>query len=308
VGVLDRDSGTVKWEMALPTLDNGLTGQPLAQGLAVDRSGNIIVTLYNGNVLCYGTGTVSVAQREPTMPQAPMAASAASVASAWESGALAVRPGNVTAQLPSASAEAHQAASAVGHSLCQADSPADTPPLYDPRRDTSDLVPNAQGVLVHSLPPDERAARASYRPHDMTWRPESECLPVAGVEATSAARGCPAAGTIDRDLASRWSPSKSGSQSITYDLGAVREVSAVSVVWYATKASRATFSIRVSTDGKRFAQVDQGLLSGRGTNTTLRAFVAADARFVRITLEEPAGVSLYEVGIHRSGEARQAAR
>jgi hypothetical protein len=139
----------------------------------------------------------------------------------------------------------------------------------------------------------------------MTWNPERACLLVAAVKASSSAASTRPSNTIDRDLTTRWSPSGNGSQSIVYDLGTVKEVSALSVVWYAPKVSRTAFVIETSTDGKQFGGIDQGVLTGRGTNTALRTFVAQEARYVRITLDAP--VSLYEVAIHgQVGEGRRA--
>jgi outer membrane protein assembly factor BamB len=47
------DSGTPLWTKALP-------GEALQWGLAVDKDGNVLVTLQNGDVLCYGSGEVHV--------------------------------------------------------------------------------------------------------------------------------------------------------------------------------------------------------------------------------------------------------
>jgi hypothetical protein len=174
---------------------------------------------------------------------------------------------------------------------------------YEAARDRSDMV-ETNGVLTHTLPPAERAQVSAYRPRDTRWSPERECLAVKAVSASSSARSCRPSATIDRDLTSRWSPSGSGRQSITYDLSATQEVSAVSVVWYAAKAGRTAFAIETSTDGKQFAKVDEGLLTGRGTITTLRTFVTQEARYVRVVLDAP--VSVYEVGTHGKAEASQA--
>ena len=66
LGAFDRSSGDMFWETKLPDIGNGLKGEPLWQGLAIDRNGNIVVMQRNGNVLVYGENPVAV---EPTPQQ-----------------------------------------------------------------------------------------------------------------------------------------------------------------------------------------------------------------------------------------------
>ena len=56
VGAFNRTTGVALWEVPLPDVTTSIKGEPLHGGIAIDRSGNVIVTQYNGNVLCYGSG------------------------------------------------------------------------------------------------------------------------------------------------------------------------------------------------------------------------------------------------------------
>jgi outer membrane protein assembly factor BamB len=300
VGALSRTTGATLWEIALPDVGSGLKGQPLAQGLAIDRVGNVIVTLYNGNVLCYGTGAaVSVAQRDQGVPEASVTPVANTpVVSAWmaaEALAPAALPSRPADRLPGTSSQSQASTDAAGSVVGLVGTMVAVTPPYEALKDSSDMA-DVNGVLMHTVSPRERGPNAAYKARSMRWEPGRACLTVAAVSASSSARGCGPGATIDRDLTSRWSPAGNGSQSVTYDLGTAQEVSAVSVVWYATKTSRAALAIETSTDGQHFGTVDEGALNGRGTNTALRSFLPGVARFVRVTLDAP--VSVYEVGIH----------
>jgi len=64
--VFDKSSGALLWTSPQ------LPGEPLYQGLAVDRNGNILVALVNGDVLCYGVNANQVVAPvfSPTTPPA----------------------------------------------------------------------------------------------------------------------------------------------------------------------------------------------------------------------------------------------
>jgi outer membrane protein assembly factor BamB len=53
---LDRTTGDTLWQTQLPSM-------PVRNGIAINRSGNVIVSLYSGSVLRYGEGAVRVAAR-----------------------------------------------------------------------------------------------------------------------------------------------------------------------------------------------------------------------------------------------------
>ena len=145
----------------------------------------------------------------------------------------------------------------------------------------------------------------SYRPRDMRWDPDAPCLSVSSVSASSdSGKANGAKNTLDRDMRTRWSPAKAGAQWLLYDLGSAKTVSGASVVWYALMPTTAAFTIEVSTDGKSFTKVDDGTFGGRGTNTTLRTFLAMQGRYVRVGINAPsiaACPGIYEVGIHGEG-------
>jgi hypothetical protein len=322
VGLLNRTTGATIWEATLPDIPGGLKGEPLFGGLAIDRNGNIIVTQRNGIVLCYGNGPVVSVVRPDELaqsiessgrtPPAGTTARAQSVSARAASPTSSRGPSTIEppcgsageAGRPSAAAEAYAACPVAALASGQTN---DLAHQEAAARDTLDMITLGNGSRIHTLSPDNRAAAAALRPRDGCWHPDRECLPIASVKATSFASSMRPSNTVDRNLTTRWASSAEGPQSVTYDLGSVRDISAVSVVWYATKTGGAAFTIEVSTDGRRFGKVDEGSFAGRGTNAMLRAFVTSGARFVRITLDG-AGVSLYEVGVHGEGERQAEAR
>jgi len=291
--LLARDNVDTLWSTRLPC-------EPVQGGVAISRNGDIIVALRSGAILCYGAGTVGVAAVAPVMT-APARASAPAAAAAWAP--AATRPAALADESAPTAPVAGLAAVRPAHRLELA--------LAEPSAAQSPTAADFAAACrlspeYHAVSHAEKPATARSRT-DMAWRPGRACLPVISVSATSSARGTRAAGTIDRDLTTRWTPSATGPQSITYDLGTAREVAAVTIVWYAPRQSQAPYAIAVSLDGERFSPVDEGALSGRGTNSTLRSFLPAQARYVRVTLGAP--VSVYEVGIHAAaGEAVAGAR
>jgi len=289
LSILSRSTPTVLWETQLP-------GIPLQDGTAIARDGTILVAFKNGDVYGYGTGTaVSVAARELRMQQpAPESRTASD---GW---AMLPAPGAGNGGMRASDAQRRWGADAArpqpqaaeARSVVLLDGPA---PLSRPLATNTVLLADGSRAPMHQVTPSDPQGLA-FHPRSMRWSPERECLRVASVTASSAARGREANSTIDRDLTTRWTSSTTGPQSITYDLGISRTVAAATIVWYAPRQSRVPYTIAVSLDGKRFSPVDEGALSGRGTNSTLRTFLPTDARYVRVTLGSP--VSVYEAGIH----------
>jgi outer membrane protein assembly factor BamB len=317
VGALDRATGATLWETALPDAGPGLKGEPLWQGLAIDRNGYIIVAQRNGNMLCYGGGVVSVVKRpEMTESVKPIAQPAVAEPFALQEQLVASRPTmpavNPTQATSGQPAPAVRAPIASAATLIVAEQGQVPDGAYVSANDTSDMVTTADGGRVHGLSPIQREERTRERgsPADMRWKPESPCLSVASVTASSSSgKANTARNTLDRDLRTRWTPLAAEPQWITYDLGLSRDVSAVSVVWYAAKAGRVPFAIEASTNGRRFENVDTGYFAGRGTNTTVRSFVTRQARFVRLSVQVDkanACPSIYEVGIHQAESTRSA--
>jgi hypothetical protein len=90
----------------------------------------------------------------------------------------------------------------------------------------------------------------------------------------------------------------------------MREIASVTVVWYATKLTSVAFTVEVSSDGVTYERLDSGSLTGKGTLSTLRAFVPASGRYVRLSLTPAEGSKcpgVYEVGIHGNSVVEQAA-
>jgi outer membrane protein assembly factor BamB len=322
VGVFSKANGTTTWEARLPDVGTNLKGEPLFEGLAIDRNGYIIVMQRNGNVLCYGNGTVSVARRDETMP-AP-AASPARLASSSAIPGLGANP-SVQPPAQDLSAATPGALEAVGRAPNPGPTRASCPVTYvttdavnapDYARlaaaDNSDLVTAASDSRVHSLSPVERIDRAkeSERIVDNRWKPQAACLTVMSVTASSAStRANGPANTLDRDLRTRWSPTATGEQWLSYDLGAVREVSSASIVWFSKHTQAIPLTLELSLDGKQYHVAESGALEGRGTNEALRSFVPQQARFVRVSFALKPGSDLpavQEVGIHGEQAAEQA--
>jgi outer membrane protein assembly factor BamB len=303
VGVLDKNTGNALWETRLPA------GEPLHQGLAIDRNGSIIVAMHDGSMVCYGTGTVNVARQDvmgpPTIASVNMAPSAEGYTPLPHAGA-ASSPARVLS------------VSAVGEqSSCSAmpvSASCGIAPDYQRQviADSSDVIVLPDGLRTHTLSPEVRLQRLqdAGNPADMSWKPETPCLPVASVISSSASGKVNSASkTLDRDLRTRWSPSTAGEQWLTYDLGAVREVSSVSLVWYSGRRQQIPFGVALSVDGRDYRMVDSGTLEGRGTSESLRTILAQDARFVRISFIPKNSddlPSVQEVGIHGASSVTQA--
>jgi outer membrane protein assembly factor BamB len=316
VGAIDRTAGTTIWEMALPDVATSVKGEPLFQGLAIDRSGDIIVAMRNGNMLCYGTGPVtSVASDLTPQPHfdsaqcGPLRPARGSMDAVPTQAPAAATPAasNAAVAAPAAVTLATQpvgASTSAGVALRPATvvhSSADQQTVVP---DMSDMITPVSGQPVHAYAPDVRAAmtQSTGNPVDMTWKPQTPCLDVVSVKASStSSKPNDACNTLDRDLRTRWTPAKSGAQWVVYDLGKTREVSSVSIVWFAQRRGETIVKIELSTNGKDYQTVDSGVLEGRGTNETLRSFSPMGARFIRVFLNNTsrdAQASLQEVGIH----------
>jgi outer membrane protein assembly factor BamB len=295
--LMSRDDGRTLWSTQLPC-------EPVQNGVAINRNGDIIVALRSGAVLCYGSGAVGVTAGVPVMPQV-QASAVALEAAAWRTrsadareASFAVPAGSQTAQVSQASAV--ERLTGVRPLLALRSEPVARDPAPNP------------GAACRRSP--EEYARShggddGYTPRNLRWNCERPCLAVASVNASSGVKANTGECTVDRDLATRWTPSAKGEQWVSYDLGSTKEVSAVSVVWYDRSSGRTAFSLATSLDGKVFSQVDAGCLAGRGTNTSQRSFVSAQARFVRLTLLPATGSvcpSVYEVGIHGDVVQRRA--
>jgi outer membrane protein assembly factor BamB len=72
LGAFNRTTNATIWETALPDVGAGLKGEPVWQGLAIDRNGNIIVMQRNGNVLTYGNNPVPVKVVNNARPVTPL--------------------------------------------------------------------------------------------------------------------------------------------------------------------------------------------------------------------------------------------
>lgn len=98
----------------------------------------------------------------------------------------------------------------------------------------------------------------------------------------------------DEDLNTRWSSGPtSADQWIDIDLGAIKNINAVTIDW--EKAFATGYRIAVSTDGQEWKEVSIG--KGREGNTDA-SFVTTPARHIRILMSKPAsgwGYSIFDV-------------
>ena len=103
--------------------------------------------------------------------------------------------------------------------------------------------------------------------------------PVAAIAASGHDGNVPE-NTIDGNMGTRWSAY--GEQWIKYDLGEVRDVSALSLAWYSGNTRFSFFNIEVSVDGEQWERVYDGISSGRTTEHELYPFTPVPARYVRV--------------------------
>jgi hypothetical protein len=105
----------------------------------------------------------------------------------------------------------------------------------------------------------------------------------------------PAALAVDGDPGTRWSSAWSDPQSITVDLGSVREISRVKLVW--EKAYARAYRIETSADGTTFSAARE-VVDADGEVDDYE--IAASGRYLRVTGTERAtqyGYSLWELEV-----------
>ncbi|MBD3240333.1 MAG: hypothetical protein GF331_07085 [Chitinivibrionales bacterium] len=175
--------------------------------------------------------------------------------------------------------------------------------------DKSDMAaeeraPEPKRVSVPRNEPETQApaepAVDEYEEHDMVWRDGAGMLPMRAIDAGPALEAHPAANTIDRDLRTRWAPRSPESQWIVYDLGEVRNLSSLSLVWYHRRRHTSSVRVEVSLDNDTYSAVAEATVRGRGTNQDRIAFDEARGRYVRVALQPRKGdaaATVYEIGL-----------
>lgn len=290
VGLFDKASGALLWSDTLPV-------EPLRNGLCVDRSGNILVALRDGRMVCFGGGPVHVAGTPGQSLVEPRESTPATV-SPW------ARTTGPASSLPADARRRVGAGSGQPSRSVAAGAPVDTRPLWQVASDPA-VVPGS--VVLGSASADSAIDPSEHGgEHDMAWHPERPTVPVAHAYASSSAALHGPENAIDRDLRTRWSPVQPGADTLTLDLGSATTVSAVSLVWYARNNHRVPLTVLVSPDGERFVEIDNGHLRGAGTNTTLRSFLPERARFVRVAVGSDDPVTachIFEVAVHEEPAA-----
>jgi hypothetical protein len=299
VGLFNKQTGALLWSDTIPV-------EPLRNGLCIDRSGNIVIALRDGRVVCYGTAPVHVAGVEPQMARGAVSGGASDVVTAGWSVSMVQSAGVVAPVVPAG--KAGPDAGGARPELRQV-SAANTAGARDVRpfwQVASDPLSGDTAVTLGAAAPAAAIDPADYGvARAMAWRSTRPSAAVVGV--SSSARGTMHGprNSCDGDLTTRWSAASGGVQSLTYDLGSAVLVDGVTLVWYALRSARVGMIVSVSADGERYDEVDRGELVGRGTRETYRSFMSQAARFVKITLEPAAGLracDIYEAGIHTDGE------
>ncbi|MFE7064352.1 discoidin domain-containing protein [Sutcliffiella sp. NPDC057660] len=108
-------------------------------------------------------------------------------------------------------------------------------------------------------------------------------LPVVDITASAvpeAAQGNTPDKTVDGDLNTRWAAS--GEQWIQYNLGAEKEVGAVSIAYMNGHQRNYFFNIQASMDGENWTEVYKGQSSGNTIKPEVFPFETVTARYIRI--------------------------
>jgi outer membrane protein assembly factor BamB len=291
IGLFNKQTGALLWSEALPV-------EPLRNGLCIDHSGNILVALRDGRVVCYGSGTVGIATEQWTAPASPTAVGPVlPAATARQSSVSPVSP-NLPESLPNDQVRRLEPrrtveSAASPHKELIADASADP-------RDSCQIAAHSASSTMSDA---GTGSSPMSEPRSIRWIADRPCLAVASVRSSSSSGINKAGCTVDRDLTTRWAPARAGAEWLLYDLGSKRDVSAVTVVWFSRTLQPVDLTITLSADGRTFWEADRGALCGKGTNSTLRSFSPQPARFVRIALKGGSSAvlpSVYEVGIHGS--------
>ncbi|MBD3242397.1 MAG: PQQ-binding-like beta-propeller repeat protein [Chitinivibrionales bacterium] len=303
---LNRTDGSIEWQATLP-------GEPAWQGLTIASNGDVLVTLTSGDILCYGDGPVSVTGGEIAMADVLLPEPAAHVSTrGWEP-----PTGDITAQRTSAPVS-H--ATAAGPRSDQPSAPiagvaykSSAGAIIAPRRqDTAEPTRTNDELASHGataacvaegneISPYDRGMPEPYEPRSMRWQPDRPSLEIRGVQASSSDGPNAAAHTLDGDLRSWWAADDGGTQWLVYDLGTTREVTGATCVWYGRESDEASAEVSLSVDGETFEPADTWVVSGSGTNVTMRTFLPQQARYVRLSLTpsiDGAMPCLYEMALH----------
>ncbi|MGE0546046.1 MAG: discoidin domain-containing protein [Kofleriaceae bacterium] len=114
--------------------------------------------------------------------------------------------------------------------------------------------------------------------------PPPTCTTVAVSAVTASGDdGNVAANVLDNNLATRWSSFGEG-QWIQLDLGAPSSLSSLNLAWYKGNVRSSNYVIAGSLDGETFTTLATGQSSGSTTSKEPVSFEAAEARYLRITV------------------------
>ncbi|MBA2540653.1 MAG: discoidin domain-containing protein [Deltaproteobacteria bacterium] len=108
-------------------------------------------------------------------------------------------------------------------------------------------------------------------------------LSIVGVTASGAEAANPATNAIDGSLSTRWSTLGLGSW-IRADVGAVKQISSVSIAWYAGDLRTSQFKLEASTDGTTFRQIYADTSTGTTASLETYDIAPTDARYVRVVV------------------------
>ncbi|WMJ73320.1 discoidin domain-containing protein [Cytophagaceae bacterium ABcell3] len=130
----------------------------------------------------------------------------------------------------------------------------------------------------------EYTSGGSSSPSPAPTPPGSGGTEVDGITVTASSHQDPnrPANTLDGNLSTRWSANGDG-QWIKYNLGEIRNVSAVDISFFNGDQRKSMFDIEVSVDGQNWIKVYSGSSSGTTTQPETFEFADAQAKYVRIT-------------------------
>lgn len=282
-----------------------LPARPVQSGVAINRNGEVIVTLQSGQVVCYGSSPVSVAQPREAEMALPAFTGTLSVPSRTTSFAIAQAPAVTPASVPAVAHRGETSGEATHASVeMAADDPSTNgttsgckPQKAEPAMSCNAVAAAAQGRLIPVAPrsADERVTLAPAIPAGLT---------ITTVTASSSKGANLPSNTIDRRATTRWSPGKGGNQWITFDLGSSLVAGGFSFQWYSRNASVQRYVVEVSSDGVSYAQIGTGALARKGSGVSHAAIGQREVRFIRVTFPDANvrnALSVYEAGVYDIG-------
>lgn len=292
LGVYPRGGTTATYKVALP-------GKAVSSGIALSRDGDVIVTLQNGTVLCFGATPLSLASRDIAKPTQTEGSSTQSFAHATANSAPAATADRPVTRLPPSEPSGDLSTAAPGMTV---------EIVGLPGTSTRPVLTNAQPAFActtsQAIASGRSVALPQFSPARRTTPAIQSGLSVVAAHASSTSRVNVAGNAVDRDPASRWTPGGTGSQWIAIDLGTVQQVCGISAQWYAQRMVRQPVRVLIAQADEPLVEVHADIIKGRGSEVTNFSFPSRPARHVRLEFDIPDGQAiphLYELALYGDG-------